>query len=182
MRGLTFWFTGLSGAGKSTIAEAVRRQLESEGRRISIIDGDDVRGLLHKHLGFSEPDIKENNKLISELCLARRADTDAILVPIISPFRASRAAARKLLAPRFFEIYIKASVPAVTARDVKGLYAKAKAGEIAGMIGVSPTAAPYEPPESADLVIATDVTTAFQAISTVTQFVRDRLDDASAEY
>lgn len=180
MNSLVFWFTGLSGAGKSTIADAARRQLEDDGCRVLILDGDDIRGRLHRHLGFSDSDIKENNRLISELCAERRAEVDVIMVPIISPFRASRLAARQLLSPGFFEVYVEAQVDTVMARDVKGLYSKARAGEIGGMIGVSPDAVPYEAPLNADLVISSDATPAAEAIAAMTGFVRQQLGKRSA--
>ena len=99
-----FWFTGLSGAGKSTIAEAVKSRLELNGLKVFILDGDNVRSQLHKNLGFSKSDIEENNRLISELCVQYQTKYDIILVPIISPFNKSRNAARKKIGKNFFEI------------------------------------------------------------------------------
>ena len=93
-RAAVFWFTGLSGAGKTTIAEGVMRRLTEDGLRVLVLDGDDVRARLHRDLGFTEADIKENNALLVELCHTHRADHDAILVPIISPYACSRHAAR----------------------------------------------------------------------------------------
>ena len=153
-RGNVFWFTGLSGAGKTTLAEAVRDQLNAEGIRTAILDGDDVRNRLHKHLGFSEAEIKENNALIAGLCEEERQKVDVVLVPIISPYRESRQKARERLSPGFYEIYIKADIPVLEKRDTKGLYAKAKNGEMDNLIGYS-EGAPFEPPENSDLVIDT---------------------------
>jgi adenylyl-sulfate kinase len=147
-----FWFTGLSGAGKTTLAEAVRDRLTAERRRILILDGDQVRAAYHRRLGFTPEDIRENNRLIAELCIRHRGACDAILVPIISPFRDSRAAARAQLAPGFFEIHVSASLETVAGRDVKGLYARAEAGATGAMIG-APGGVPYEAPERPDLVI-----------------------------
>jgi adenylyl-sulfate kinase len=147
-----FWFTGLSGAGKTTLAEAVRDRLAAMGMTVLILDGDQVREEFHRDLGFTPEDIRENNRLIAELCAMRRDECDAILVPVISPFRDARAAALARLAPGFFEIHISAGLDTVAARDVKGLYARSRDGAIGPMIG-APGGVPYEPPERADLVV-----------------------------
>ena len=153
-QGAIIWFTGLSGAGKTTIAEAVRRRLEAEGLTVSVIDGDTVRERLHRHLGFTEADIRENNRLIAGLCARERTQCDVVLVPIISPFAESRAAARAMLGRGFHEVYVKADLATVAARDTKGLYAKARGGEIDNLIGVSPDAR-YEAPAAPDLILDT---------------------------
>jgi len=159
-RAIVFWFTGLSGAGKSTLAESLRRSLAEEGRKVLILDGDDVRNRLHRHLGFTPEDIRENNALIAGLCEDNRGRYDFILVPIISPYRESRAAARQRLAPDFHEICITANIQILHDRDTKGLYQAARRNEIDNLIGVS-QASPYDIPEAADLVIDTgDETTA----------------------
>ena len=116
-RALVFWFTGLSGSGKSSVAAAVRDRLCADGAKVLILDGDDVRARIHRHLGFSEADIRENNRLIAGLCDESRADYDVILVPIISPYAESRAAARAALAPGFYEIYCTAGLDIVARRD-----------------------------------------------------------------
>lgn len=168
-RGLVFWFTGLSGAGKTTLAEAVRDQLNDEGIRASILDGDDVRNRLHKHLGFSEAEIKENNALIAGLCEEERQKVDVVLVPIISPYRESRQKARERLSPGFYEIYIKADIPVLEQRDTKGLYAKARNGEMENLIGYSDKA-PYEPPEAPDLLVDTGVSHVGDALDKLLNF------------
>ena len=172
-----FWFTGLSGAGKSTIAAAVKQRLEAAGHRVMILDGDDVRTRLNRHLGFSADDIRQNNEIIAGLCAEHRGACDAVLVPIISPFRRSRAAARARLSPGFYEVYIKVDIDIVVRRDVKGLYAKARRGEIENMIGFSPDA-PYQPPEAADLVIDTGDGDTATAIDKMYGFIRGRLATA----
>lgn len=149
-----FWFTGLSGSGKTTLAADVRDQLTRTGRNILILDGDDVRNRLHRHLGFTPPEIRENNMLIAGLCAEFRHAHDAILVPIISPYRATRQAVRELLAPNFFEIHIHAQIDLLYQRDTKGLYAAAQRGDIDNLIGVSPRNV-YEPPILPDLFIDT---------------------------
>jgi adenylyl-sulfate kinase len=173
-----FWFTGLSGAGKSTIAEGVARDMVSQGYRVIVLDGDQVRARFHRNLGFTAPDIIENNTMIATLCAESRAHADIVLVPIISPFRTSRALARARLSPGFFEIYIKAGLDTVERRDVKGLYAKAKAGEIDGVIGFSPKAVPYEVPENPDLAIDTERCSADEAIAALSQFVLRTIKNA----
>lgn len=153
-RAIIFWLTGLSGAGKSTLAETLRRSLEDDGRKVLILDGDDVRNRLHRHLGFTPDDIRENNSLIAGLCEENRDQFDFILVPIISPYRESRAAARRRLGPDFHEIYVTASLEVLHDRDTKGLYLAARRNQLENLIGVSPSS-PYDPPDAAELVIDT---------------------------
>ena len=147
-----FWFTGLSGAGKTTIAQGVKARLAAQGRRVLILDGDDVRKRLHVDLGFAPGDIRRNNALIAQLCQEQRAAHDVIFVPIISPYLESRASARRLLSPGFYELYFCADLDTVVRRDTKGFYAKAERGEMDNMIGFSPGAV-YESPERPDLTI-----------------------------
>lgn len=173
-RGLVFWFTGLSGAGKSTVAGAVRDRLVADGRSVLILDGDDVRARFHRHLGFSEDDIRENNRLIAGLCAERRVDHDAILVPVIAPFAESRAAARAALAPGFYEIYCTAGLQVVAKRDPKGLYAKARSGAIANLIGYSPGTR-YDVPANPDLRLDTAGGDPALAIARMLAFARARL-------
>lgn len=166
-----FWFTGLSGSGKTTVAEGTRRRLVAEGLRVLVLDGDAVRGEKHRHLGFSECDIKENNALIVEICAKRRHECDIVLVPIISPYRESRAKARQALSSGFYEIYFAADLAVVTARDTKGLYAKTARGEMTHMIGVSPET-PYEPPERADLALDTEKQSPAASADALYQFIK----------
>lgn len=168
--GLVFWFTGLSGAGKTTLAESVRDHLNGNDVKTTILDGDDVRNRLHKHLGFSEAEIKENNALIAGLCADERQVVDVVLVPIISPYLESRAMARDRLSPGFFEIHIRADIAELEKRDTKGLYAKARNGEMDNLIGYSPES-PYEPPTSPDLVIDTGQAHVAEAVSRLSNFI-----------
>lgn len=165
------WFTGLSGSGKSTIADGVRQRLEAQGLAVRVLDGDVVRTQLHPHLGFSAEDIQENNRRIALRCVEFRETADVILVPIISPYAASRAEARALLAPGFSEVYCDADLACVARRDVKGLYARAARGEIANMIGYT-SESPYEPPDSPDCVLRTGTDTIFRSVETLEAFMR----------
>jgi bifunctional enzyme CysN/CysC len=178
-KALVFWFTGLSGAGKSTVAEGAKERLEQSGIRVRVLDGDDIRTRMNHHLGFSEAEIKTNNALIVKLCEALRPECDVILVPIISPFRVSRRHARVQLGKGFFEVFINARIAVVSRRDTKGLYAKARCGEIDNLIGFSPGAA-YEPPDSPDIMLDTDTGTPEQAVDRFSEFVHHHLAKSSA--
>ena len=156
MEGLIFWLTGLSGAGKSSIAEAVGEKLKAHGITSTNIDGDIVRSSYQKPLGLSEPEIKKNNDFISDFCIEVRANFDVVLVSAISPYASARGKAREKLSPGFFEIYCNADLKSVMDRDVKGLYEKALAGIITNMIGLAESH-PYEKPVYPDLEINTGV-------------------------
>ncbi len=153
--GFTLWFTGLSGAGKSTIAELVGPELEERGHLVEYLDGDVVRTHLSKGLGFSKEDRDTNIERIGWVASRLTRHGAAVLVSAISPYRDTRATARKLVAEHghFVEVFVEASVDACAARDVKGLYAKAFAGEIKEFTGVSD---PYEPPADPELVLHTE--------------------------
>ena len=155
MQGKVAWFTGLSGAGKTTIANLTAELLTERGRRVLMLDGDVVRAKLHKHLGLSPEDIRENNRLIAGLCHKSMDEYDFVLVPIISPFRDSRVAARHELGSAFVEVYVRASLDEVSRRDTKGLYRKAREGKMTGLIGVADDV-PYEPPDTPELVLDTE--------------------------
>jgi len=147
------WFTGLSGAGKSTIANLVEKKLHAQGRHTYLLDGDNVRHGLNKDLGFTEADRVENIRRVAEVS---RLMVDAgliVLVAFISPFRAERRMARELLkSGEFCEVYVETPLPVAEERDVKGLYAKARRGELKNFTGID---SPYEPPEHAEVRIDT---------------------------
>lgn len=144
-KGHVIWFTGLSGSGKTTIAEKAKKILESSGKNAEIIDGDAIRSAAHRHLGFSREDIRENNRLIAELAKEKANEFDFVLVPIISPYREDRNIAKSIVGDNFSELFVNAPLEKCIERDVKGLYKKALAGEIDNFIGVSPKN-PYESP------------------------------------
>src|SRR5687768_678858 len=155
-RGLTVWLTGLSAAGKSTIAVILERMLIERGRLAYRLDGDNVRHGLNKNLGFSAEDRAENIRRIGEVA---KLFTDAgviVIASFISPYRRDRDAVRALMNPSdFVEVYVKASLATAEGRDPKGLYRKARAGEIKGVTGIDD---PYEEPASPELVIDTERT------------------------
>jgi bifunctional enzyme CysN/CysC len=155
------WFTGLSGAGKSTIANLVEKRLLAEGRHTYLLDGDNVRHGLNKDLGFTDADRVENIRRVGEVA-ALMADAGLIvLVSFISPFRAERELARGLAAPgEFFEVFVDTPLADAEARDVKGLYAKARAGELKHFTGID---SPYEPPETPEFRIDTTRTSPEEA-------------------
>jgi len=152
-RGCTVWLTGLSGSGKSTIAVDLEKRLLERGVRTYILDGDNIRHGLNKNLGFSPEDRTENIRRIGEVA---KLFTDAGLVAVtafISPYRADRDQVRALMpAGEFVEVFIDCPVEVCEQRDVKGLYKKARAGEIKEFTGIS---APYEAPEKPELTINT---------------------------
>lgn len=151
-RGVTLWFTGLSGSGKSTLAHAVEERLHAMGIRTYVLDGDNVRHGLCGDLGFSDVARRENIRRIGE---ASRLFVDAglvVLTAFISPFRSDRQQARKLLGDDFIEIYCDSSLEICESRDTKGLYERARAGEIKEFTGISSL---YEVPEAAEIVVNT---------------------------
>jgi len=152
-RPAVLWFTGLSGSGKSTIANLVEKKLHAIGKHTFLLDGDNVRHGLNKDLGFSEADRIENIRRVGEVA---RLMTDAGLIVItafISPFRAERELARALMAQgEFIEVFINTPLDVAEARDVKGLYKKARSGALKNFTGID---SPYEAPENAEIIIDT---------------------------
>lgn len=147
------WFTGLSGSGKSTLANAVNAALFNRGYATYVLDGDNVRHGLCRDLGFSDLDREENIRRIGEVAKLFLDAGVIVLTAFVSPFRADRSKARELVAAEdFLEIYCSADLTVCEERDTKGLYAKARAGDIKDFTGIS---SPYEKPESPELLIET---------------------------
>ncbi len=152
-RSAILWFTGLSGAGKSTLANAVNSALFEQGLTCYVLDGDNVRHGLCRDLGFSDADREENIRRIGEVAKLFLDAGVVVLTAFVSPFRADRDRARQLVeAGDFLEIYCAADLEVCEQRDTKGLYAKARAGEIKEFTGIS---SPYEAPEAPELRVAT---------------------------
>lgn len=153
--GFTVWFTGLSGAGKTTIAHLVGPELEERGRIVEYLDGDTVRTHLSRGLGFSKEDRDTNIERVGWVASRLTRHGAAVIVAAISPYEETRRRARGLVEQfgEFVEVHVQASVEECARRDVKGLYAKAFAGEIKGFTGVDD---PYEPPSEAEIVIDTE--------------------------
>jgi len=171
-RGATIWLTGLSGSGKSTIAMAAEHALLARGRLAYVLDGDNVRHGLNKNLGFSPEDRTENIRRIGEVA---RLFTDAGIIvfsSFISPYRADRDAVRALMkSGDFVEVHVDASVETCEARDVKGLYARARAGEIPEFTGIS---APYETPERPEIVIDSNRGSVEEGVEQIVRYLEEK--------
>ncbi|WP_395645257.1 sulfate adenylyltransferase subunit CysN [Terricaulis sp.] len=166
------WFTGLSGAGKSTIANLVEKKLYSLGRHTVLLDGDNLRHGLNRDLGFTSADRVENLRRVGEVAKLMADAGLIVLVAFISPFRQERELARNLAEPgEFFEIYVDAPLDVLEMRDPKGLYKKARAGELANFTGIS---SPYEPPEAPELRVDTTKLSAAEAAETIVAMLMAR--------
>jgi adenylylsulfate kinase len=162
-KGFTLWFTGLSGSGKSTLSERVALRLERMGIPVELLDGDVVRTNLSRGLGFSREDRDENIKRVGFVCGLLTRHGVAAIASVISPYRATRDHNRKQIG-RFVEVFTRCPVDICEQRDVKGLYQKAKAGELKGFTGVDD---PYEPPLDPEVVCHTDKETVEESVEKV---------------
>jgi adenylylsulfate kinase len=151
-RGVVLWLFGLSGSGKSTIADAFERALHAEGRLTVILDGDNLRTGLNRNLGFSDEDRAENVRRVAETAKIFAAQGVVTIVSVISPLRSQRAVAAEILGKDFHEIYVKADFETCATRDPKGLYAKAQEGKIGQFTGKD---SGFEEPEAPSLVLDT---------------------------
>lgn len=171
-RGVTIWLTGLSGSGKSTVAVATEKKLVEMGKAAYVLDGDNVRHGLNSNLGFSPDDRSENIRRIGEVA---KLFTDAgiiVLTSFISPYRADRDQVReKMNGGDFIETYVSASVETCEGRDVKGLYKKARAGEIPEFTGIS---APYEEPDKAELILDTNSQSVEESVEQLLGYLREK--------
>ncbi|MHA7964130.1 adenylyl-sulfate kinase [Paenibacillus sp. CAU 1782] len=168
-RGQTIWLTGLSGAGKSTIASALAETLRSKGVAVEWLDGDELRKRLGSELGFSRADRFENIARAVYLADMLNRHGVTVIVSLISPYREMRQYARQAL-PNFSEIYVDCPLEECERRDVKGLYAKARRGEITAFTGISD---PYEPPEHPELVLQTAKQTVSECVNALLRLAHD---------
>lgn len=152
-QGVAVWFTGFSGAGKSTIADALTKKLKSEGYRLEVLDGDEIRENLTKDLGFSKEDRDTNIRRIGFVAKLLARNGVIVLVPVISPYRAIREEMRANI-DNFVEVFVNAPISVCEERDVKGLYKKVRAGQIKQFTGIDD---PYEPPLNAEVECRTDL-------------------------
>ena len=172
-RGVTLWFTGLSGSGKSTIAIALERYLSSRGHLCRILDGDNIRCGINSDLGFSESDRRENIRRIAEVCKLFTSTGVITLAAFVSPTRDLRRMAAEIIGrDDFVEIYVSTPIEECERRDVKGLYAKARRGEIADFTGIS---APFEAPDAADIVIDTSPTGVDECVRQIMERLAPRI-------
>jgi len=171
-RGATIWLTGLSASGKSTLAVATEAALVERGHLAYVLDGDNVRHGLNRNLGFSPDDRTENIRRIGEVARLFTETGVIVFTSFISPYRADRDAARALFdGGDFIEVHLDASVETCESRDPKGLYKKARAGEIPEFTGVS---APYEPPENPELVLDTGSLSVDQSVSRIIEYLEEK--------
>lgn len=176
--GATIWLTGLSGAGKSTIAEAVATELTERGHRVQILDGDELRTNLSAGLGFSREDRSTHVTRVGFVAELLARHGVIALVPVIAPYADARDAVRAHHASHgtpYHEVYVATPLQECQRRDVKGLYAKAAAGELTGMTGVDD---PYEPPQRPDLTIDTEHVDLADAVTVVGTLLTDLKESA----
>jgi len=171
-RGLVVWICGLSGSGKSTIANAAERVLHQQGRFTVILDGDNLRAGLNANLSFSDEDRLENVRRVAETAKVFAANGVITFVSVITPRGVLRDLARGIIGRDFFEVYVKASFEACEKRDVKGLYAKAARGEIANFTGRDSS---FEPPQNPQLTLDSEHTTVEDAAFELLEAIRERI-------
>ena len=170
-KGFTLWFTGLSGAGKTTVSKIVEDELRDRGSRVEVLDGDVIRENLSKGLGFSKEDRDTNIRRIAFVADLLSRNGVPVITAAISPYREIRDEARDLMGDRFIEVFVKASVEVCAERDVKGLYEKAFKGEIKEFTGVSD---PYEPPLNPELTLDTEHQTPDESAAQILSLLEER--------
>jgi adenylylsulfate kinase len=169
-KGVVIWFTGLSASGKSTVAHAVEEVLFKQGHLCYVLDGDNIRHGLNKNLGFSPEDREENIRRIGEVAKLFSHAGIITMTAFISPYRSDRQKARQLLpSGEFIEVYLKIPIEVAEQRDPKGLYKKARAGEVKEFTGIS---APYEEPENPELILDTSQLDVQQCMETVIKYLQ----------
>ena len=167
--GVAVWFTGFSGAGKSTIADALTEKLKSEGYQLEVLDGDEIRENLTKDLGFSKEDRDTNIRRIGFVARLLARNGVIVLVPVISPYRAIREEMRANI-DNFVEVFVNAPLSVCEDRDVKGLYKKVRAGEIKQFTGIDD---PYEPPTNPEVECRTDLEELSESVDKICNKLKD---------
>src|SRR5215211_861121 len=170
-KGFTLWFTGLSGSGKTTITTHLVKELRKRSVPLEVLDGDIVRENLSKGLGFSKEDRDTNIRRIAFVANLLSRNGVPVITAAISPYREIRNEARELMDGRFVEVYAKAPLEVCEERDVKGLYAKARSGEIKEFTGISD---PYEPPENPEILVETDKQSPEESAKQILDFLEER--------
>jgi adenylyl-sulfate kinase len=163
MPGFTLWFTGMSGAGKSTLSQLLEARLRQLGVKVEVLDGDIVRQYLSKGLGFSREDRDENIRRMGFVCELLSRNGVIAIAAAISPYRAVREEVRARI-PNFVEVYMECPVEVLAARDVKGLYKKALAGELPQFTGISD---PYEPPRAPEVIVISSTETPEESLAKI---------------
>tara|TARA_B100000524_G_scaffold330281_1_gene216052 strand:+ start:13125 stop:13709 length:585 start_codon:yes stop_codon:yes gene_type:complete len=172
-RGIVIWFVGLSGSGKSTLANGLQAKLFENGFNAIVLDGDNTRLGINKDLGFSDKDRNENIRRVAEISKLFIETGHIVINAFISPFENNRTQARNIISDTdFIEVYIDSSISACEKRDVKGLYKKARAGEINDFTGVS---SPFEVPEKPDILVKTDEQTPDESIDYLFDQLKSKL-------
>ena len=172
-RGMVLWFVGLSGSGKSTLANGLQAKLFENGFNAIVLDGDNTRLGINKDLGFSEKDRIENIRRVAEISKLFVETGHIVINAFISPFELNRIEARNIISETdFIEVYIDSSISACEKRDVKGLYKKARAGEIINFTGIS---SPFEAPVKPDIVVKTDEQTLDESIDYLFEQLKSKL-------
>jgi adenylylsulfate kinase len=170
-RSAVLWFTGLSGSGKSTLANALEVRLNEAGKLTYLLDGDNVRLGLNSDLGFSPEARRENNRRVGHVAKLLWDANVITVVSFISPFREERATCRKLIGQDFIEVYVDTPLAICETRDPKGLYVKARKGEIAQFTGIS---SPYEIPENPEITLHTEQETVDVSVDRIMKLLGDR--------
>jgi adenylylsulfate kinase len=171
-KSMILWFTGLSGSGKSTIANALEARLHKEGYSTFLLDGDNTRFGLNRDLGFSEKDRKENIRRIGEVCRLMAHAGLIVLASFISPYKADRSLVRSLAEEgEFIEVYVDCPLEVCEARDPKGLYQKAKKGAIQSFTGIT---APYEPPDAPEIIIRSDLEGVNESVQKILCYLKEK--------
>lgn len=178
-RPLTLWFTGLSGSGKSTIANALEQKLYDEGIHTYTLDGDNIRLGINANLTFSPEDRAENLRRVAEVAKLMNDAGLVVLAAFVSPYRKDREKVKNIVGnDNFVEIYVNTPLETCEARDIKGLYAKARKGEIQNFTGVN---APYEPPLNSDISIDTSKESIETSVATLWEQLKNRIIETQSE-